>query len=450
MLRREQIADIIESDNRIARRVFNQTKKWITVSNETIAPRPDIDFRAKESVERDVDRLQTLLESKLNALVLLQSQYDKSDALKTLLTTGDVAQVYNQIARVIISPQTTNTARQFNKELLNKISDKIDTIVYGILDYFRSLRQYIDDNEKQFFVKNARALLNVYVFYRIIQDQLYTGSITPITKDIIQSMGPAILASLDEPIGEDVEAIIREAEYEVRQNTELYRAYKVRVAEEEETLQRPLLPNERRRIAIQVFGDDNLPSFLSKDLDMELTRQEAEEEKHQEQEEKQQIAPLAENPNPSVVSQRLEEIANSYTNSLQQIKREFDSIKKLYRVGQQDNQSLQEDLTYLLDNYLELQEKLAVYTGEAIDPQSERDDLIERYDGLFNNPRESTEERRVFASALNDYINEYLENLTELYQYQQSQAVEEVQGGYEGFGRNYSQPFYWRNYNLAV
>lgn len=436
-IRERQIADILEEDNRIARRVFDLTKKWVQVSNETIAPREDIDYQAKQLVERDVGRLAVLLQDKLSALSILMADYEKADALKTILRTADVALLYNQIANVIISPKTTSRAKEMNVEKLNSISDLVDDVVYATRNFMSKvhmLSQMGDDRIAIFSITNSQRIVNVLVFYRVIQGQLNTGSITPITPFIIESVGQTVHSELNE----NEKLLVADSIMLSKQFPGLYDKYVKAIAQEEQDIGRSLFPNEKKRLAVEIFGD-TLPSFLSEDLADELKRQQ----------EEQQQAEQGRNPpadaDAGAVADQLEDIRKRYKASLNSISDELNSIKRQYKASSKSNDTLQEDLTYLINEYSTLQEKLSVYTGEAIDPPEQEAELVERYQGLFQNPRETPEDRRLFVSALNDFIEEFMEDVRRLVEFQINEEIDQIPSGYQGFGHP-PQPYHYFMY----
>jgi len=202
-LRDRQIREVLDEDLNINRRVNAITREKVKLSDETVAPRKTRDIEIEVSVDKLIEGLNKILETKITALEYLLSRITRSDgdigdaegrrAFNSITSNGDFITSYNQLIRLYSQPSLSQVSRDLIKTKFQELKSNIDSILYGLSEGIQYLFSEGSGN------KDVLQLIKSQAVYEYVNSALYQGSLYKTIEqgDIITSVS-RVLSGLSE------------------------------------------------------------------------------------------------------------------------------------------------------------------------------------------------------------------------------------------------------------
>ena len=199
-IRDRQKKEVLDEDLNLGRRVFAMTEKQVKAFDESVLPKGNKDIQSEIAVDKLLEALQRLLESKTIALETLLSRAGKQkdikgefrDAYNRVVINGDVVSLFNQVISVLNS-NLARTSYDSIKVKLQDLKPNIDAIDYGLGQLIQSFFAAGVVEEKQI----AR-LTQAQAVYRLIRNQLNTTQYRLINPSEIDVGVREVLSELSE------------------------------------------------------------------------------------------------------------------------------------------------------------------------------------------------------------------------------------------------------------
>ena len=236
-LRDRQIREVLDEDLNINRMVNDLTRKKVRLSEEVVAPRKTRDVEIEVSVEKLVESLNKIVETKLTSLEYLFSKIATGSevgdaegrrAYNAVINNGDFLSAYNEMIRLYMQPSLSRTSQEVIRTKFQELKPNLDSILYGI----RELIQYLFESGRS--DKDIFQLVRSQAVYMIVSEAIYRGSsFKPIEQNDIRVNIQDALSELSEVqrqelkniAGKDItERSLLNLPIQVRQNNERLRA----------------------------------------------------------------------------------------------------------------------------------------------------------------------------------------------------------------------------------
>jgi hypothetical protein len=213
-LRDRQIREVLDEDLNINRRVNAITREKVKLSDETVTPRKTRDTEIEISVDKLIEALNKILETKITALEYLLSRITRSDgdigdsegrrAFNSITNNGDFITSYNQLIRLYSQPSLSQVSRDFIKTKFQELKSNIDSILYGLSEAIQYLFSEGQGN------KDVLQLIKSQAVYEYVNSALYQGSLYKAIEqgDIITSVS-RVLSGLSEVQREVLEPLYK-------------------------------------------------------------------------------------------------------------------------------------------------------------------------------------------------------------------------------------------------
>jgi hypothetical protein len=194
-LRRRQVLEVLDEDQRINKRVFEREKEQAKIFNETIAPKAERDYINEANIDSQMDKLYGYLQEVYNNTELLlkaEDAYSRGEGfLNKFLDSFDFSKIlmlYNNISRNLNRPDISNTSKSLIKSKIAQYESIVNSIVIGFEKLQSNLESLAADARVAKEAKRAiPRLFSILSFFKTMRKQLYTGIIIPITSRDIQS-----------------------------------------------------------------------------------------------------------------------------------------------------------------------------------------------------------------------------------------------------------------------
>jgi cell division protein FtsB len=201
-LRDRQIREVLDEDLNINRMVNDLTRKKVRLSQEVVAPRKTRDVEIEVSVEKLVESINKIIETKLTSLEYLFSRIATSSevgdaegrrAYNAVINNGDFLSAYNEMIRLYMQPSLSRTSQEVIRTKFQEFKPNLDSIIYGISELIQYLFESGRSDKDIFQLVRSQA---VYVFVR---EAVYRGSsFKPIEQNDIRVNIQGVLSELSE------------------------------------------------------------------------------------------------------------------------------------------------------------------------------------------------------------------------------------------------------------
>lgn len=202
-LRDRQIREVLDEDLNINRRVNAITREKVKLSDEIVTPRKTRDIEIEISVDKLIESLNKVLETKNTALEYLLTRITRSDgdigdaegrrAFNTVVNNGDFITLYNQLMRLYSQPSLSRASVDVMKTKFQELKPNIDSILYGLSEGIQYLFQEGAGDKDIFQLVRSQAI------YEFVNSALYQGSLyKPIEQGDIKTSISRVLSGLSE------------------------------------------------------------------------------------------------------------------------------------------------------------------------------------------------------------------------------------------------------------
>lgn len=179
-LRDRQIREVLDEDLNINRRVNDLTRQKVRLSDETVAPKKTRDLEIEVSVDKLIENLNKILETKITALDYLLSRITRGEgeigdaegrrAFNFIVNNGDFITSYNQLIRLYTQPGLSRASSDMIRTKFQELKANIDAIIYG----FSEAIQYLFDVNRP--SKDIFQMVRSQAVYDFVNQALYRGS----------------------------------------------------------------------------------------------------------------------------------------------------------------------------------------------------------------------------------------------------------------------------------
>lgn len=202
-LRDRQIREVLDEDLNINRRVNAITREKVKLSDETVTPRKTRDIEVEVSVDKVIESLNKILETKITALDYLLARVTRGDgdigdaegrrAFTTIVNNGDFISPYNQLIRLYSDASLSRASKELIKTKFQELKSNIDAILYGLSEGIQYLFEQGQASRDVFQLVRSQAV------YEFVNNALYQGNLFKIIEqgDISTSVS-RVLAGLSE------------------------------------------------------------------------------------------------------------------------------------------------------------------------------------------------------------------------------------------------------------
>ena len=202
-LRDRQIREVLDEDLNINRRVNAITREKVKLSDETVTPRKTRDIEVEVSVDKVIESLNKILETKITALDYLLARITRGDgdigdaegrrAFTTIVNNGDFISPYNQLIRLYSDASLSRASKELIKTKFQELKSNIDAILYGLSEGIQYLFEQGQASRDIFQLVRSQAV------YEFVNNALYQGNLFKIIEqgDISTSV-LRVLAGLSE------------------------------------------------------------------------------------------------------------------------------------------------------------------------------------------------------------------------------------------------------------
>jgi hypothetical protein len=151
------------------------------LSEETVAPRKTRDREIEVSIDKLIESVNKITETKTSALDYLLSNITTSNranlsdsesrrAFETITNNGDFITSYNQLVRLYSQPDLSRVSQDVIRTKFQEIKDNIDALVYGLSEGIQYLFSYRQPTSEIFQLVRSLAV------YRFVKEILEQGS----------------------------------------------------------------------------------------------------------------------------------------------------------------------------------------------------------------------------------------------------------------------------------
>lgn len=223
-LQRRQVKEVLDEDTNAYRRVLDRERQQVKVFDETIKPKAEADLQTEVSFEKDVEKLQILLERRINAVEEIIRSREAApgpgpagrfgpartaEAASEALSSAPLVASWNGIVRSLSDPSVTQRVRDSMKSKLTEIQGQVNALVYGFNGLIYALSgPGITDVQFSRFVPR---MMSTQAVYSLIQKQIFTGQFSMIRAGDIETQLADIKAGLPRgagTIGERIDRIL--------------------------------------------------------------------------------------------------------------------------------------------------------------------------------------------------------------------------------------------------
>lgn len=179
-LRDRQIREVLDEDLNINRRVNDLTLNKVRLSEETVAPKKTRDLEIEVSVDKLIENLNKILETKTTALEYLLTRITRGEgeigdaegrrAFNAVVNNGDFITSYNQLIRLYTQPSLARATTDMIRTKFQEIKDNIDAILYGLSEVVQYLFGEGIPSKDIFQLVRSQAV------YDFVKNTLYRGS----------------------------------------------------------------------------------------------------------------------------------------------------------------------------------------------------------------------------------------------------------------------------------
>jgi hypothetical protein len=179
-LRDRQIREVLDEDLNINRRVNDLTQQKVRLSEETVAPKKTRDLEIEVSVDKLIENLNKILETKITALDYLLSRITRGEgeigdaegrrAYNLIVNNGDFITSYNQLIRLYTQPNLARASSDMIRTKFQELKANIDAILYGLSEGI----QYLFDVNRP--SKDIFQMVRSQAVYDFVNQALYRGS----------------------------------------------------------------------------------------------------------------------------------------------------------------------------------------------------------------------------------------------------------------------------------
>jgi len=179
-LRDRQIREVLDEDLNINRRVNDLTREKVRLSDETVAPKKTRDLEIEVSVDKLIENLNKILETKITALDYLLSRITRGEgeigdaegrrAFNFIVNNGDFITSYNQLIRLYTQPGLSRASSEMIRTKFQELKANIDAILYGLSEAI----QYLFDVNRP--SKDIFQMVRSQAVYDFVNQALYRGS----------------------------------------------------------------------------------------------------------------------------------------------------------------------------------------------------------------------------------------------------------------------------------
>jgi hypothetical protein len=279
LLRRRQVAEVLDEDRRINDRVYTREKEQVKEFDEVVKPKTGRDVDAEVVFDKQLEKMNAVLAVKLNAIENIFKPYGKSvDVIARnqdiVLNTSDIISNYNDLVRTLNSPTIASVSREALKAKIQEISPNINALLYG----YDKLTNKVNIAGEQNASNRARLvprLVSAYAAVAVIQKQLFTNGYTPITTSEIQVSYAKTVSELDGRVREYLAGLEGQRDLRLRPllagNERRMLEQRIRMIEAEKG--QPLSQEEITRIRNTLFGVKEHQAEVAPGVAEELHRQ---------------------------------------------------------------------------------------------------------------------------------------------------------------------------------
>jgi len=185
LLRRRQVAEILDEDRRINDRVFSRELEQVKEFDEVVRPKTGRDIDTEVKFDREVERMNAVLIHKLNAIENIFKPYGKSADVtarnqEIVLNTSDVISSFNDLARAVNTPTIANDTREALKAKIQEISPNVNALLYGYKQLSTKVNRAGEQNES-IRARLVPRLITGYATISVLPKDLFQNVITPNT-----------------------------------------------------------------------------------------------------------------------------------------------------------------------------------------------------------------------------------------------------------------------------
>jgi hypothetical protein len=480
-LQRKQVKEVLDEDVRAWRRVLDREREQVKVFDEVIKPKPEADLQTEVAFEKDVEKLQALLERRINALEeIIRSRgataavaepagvgavaaeaaaaepaarrraaavgpARQAEAVSEIFNSAPVVASWNGIVRSISDPSVTQRSRDVMKTKLQEIQGMVNALVYGFITAVNAINAPgITDVQ---FARFVPRMISAQSVYSLIQKQLFTGSYFMIRQNDVEAQSQDIIANLPmgaDQIGTKVKRVLASPVLAPFAMTAADNAAARRAAILAAEQGRPLSAEELARIRGTIFGRIAPVMPLDPALEAELNRiariETAAKEEIGRREER-LPEPYRPPPTYSMLSPEyiagIERTADEFRDaSIRSDRDKLAEILSKYSPGADgafvDDDDLPggeeerlEDIDNLVTDIVEVRMRLDELKGIETTRAAQEALIGRKVAALVNNRRESSRRAAIFLSQLKGLMNEYLDSKLELLQIERDDRVKQ-------------------------
>ena len=429
LLRRKQVAEVLDEDRRINDRVFSREKTQVKEFDEVVKPKTGRDIDTEVKFDKEIEKMNGVLAYKLSALENIFKPYGKSvDVMaknqEIILNTSDIITTFNDLARAVNAPSLANDTKEALKAKVQEIATNVNALVYGYRQLLEQVNGRGGETAEATKARLIPRLITASSAVSTIQKQLFSSSYTPITSSELQTTYAKIVASLPERLrnfikGLDSARDLSRRPLQVGLERDVLQR-RIRMLEADQG--RPLSVEEVARVRNTLFGAKESRADPDPAVAEEIHRQD-----QQELEDRTAANSVVQGlPEPVVPAPRIsnlgeelrrgiiEEGQRSYEENVARMDGIIQTYRDKYRpqvaVDAIPLDSINRDVQGLLRALQSTIIENANAGGEELDAVDVHDRLEAEYPALLRNaPRGSATKRSQFSRAINNLADAYLE-----------------------------------------
>jgi len=141
-IRQRATMEMLDVWKNVNRQVFNREKKQVSVFPETVLPKTQRDIGTEVNVDKSIEQLNRLIESRLAPLEALLLSFnptaktfgtkDFDSNFQLAVNTGDIIPLWNQIVRYYQQQGLSRQSQELVKVSLQQLKPNLDAINYGL------------------------------------------------------------------------------------------------------------------------------------------------------------------------------------------------------------------------------------------------------------------------------------------------------------------------------
>jgi len=428
LLRRKQVAEVLDEDRRINDRVFNREKTQVKEFDEVVKPKTGRDIDTEVKFDKEIEKMNSVLSYKLSALENIFKPYGKSvDVMaknqEVIFNSSDVITTFNDLARAINAPTLANDTKEALKAKVQEIATNVNALVYGYRQLLEQVNSRGGETAEATKARLIPRLITASSAVSTIQKQLFSSSYTPITSSELQTTYAKIVAALPERLRTFVKGLDSARDLSRRplqaglERDVLQRRIRMLEADRGQ----PLSVEEIARVRNTLFGATESRADPDPAVAEELHRQD-----QQELEDRTAANSVVQGlPEPIIPAPRysnlgeelrrsiIEEGDRSYEEDVVRIQGILRSYIDKYRRQQADvipEDVIRGEVSGLLRPLQATIIENASANGEELDEADVVASIQDRYgDLLIANPRSNAARRNAFARAIVALVNEFID-----------------------------------------